>query len=213
MLPRRVRLAITLTVVLVLALAVIGLVRTVTTPAGLTEDQFTKLVDSGSLAGIANDVVQGPEHPAIDADQVKAAYLGAGRCSAYWEAAARHLVSQAAHVPTNPDEALVEGITTELWDDPAAAQAAMSDWAVCLEEYQHLAATQSYPLRVVSRGTTAGVAWQYQESNDLTNPMRILVLRERNVITTLRLPDAPHPDWRSMIAMKYHADLEKAVGG
>lgn len=205
------RLVAVATVGLVVVLAVIGLIRTLTGPSGLTVAQHERLVAAGTIAGIPNDLVGGPGRPTINLEQQRSSYLGAARCTTYWRDAQQHLLSQSSHLPTNPNDSLVQGFGTELWDDAAAAQTAMTDWTVCLDEFQSLSTAITRPLEVVSHGTTAGVAWQYSENLDLDAPLRILVLRDRNLIATFELPDAPDPAWRTQLAEQYHADVEAAA--
>ncbi len=193
----------------VLAVA-IGLVVMLTAPRGLTAAQYERLVSSGSLAGVGQDLTHGPGRPTIDLDQQRASYLGAERCTTYWRHAQAHLIGQSSHLPTDPEASLIQAFGTELWDDPAAAQTAVRDWTGCLDEFQTLSTTVSSKLTVVARGTAAGVAWQYSENADLDAPLRLLVLRDRNVIATFDLPDAPDPGWRTQLAERFHADVEAA---
>jgi len=197
---------------LVLLLAAIGLIITLTGDRGLTPAQYERLVTSGSLAGVPNDVTYGPGRPIIDLDQQRASYLGAARCTTYWSAAQQHLLSQSSHLPVGAaaDESLVQSFGTELWDDPAAAQTAMTDWTVCLDEFQSLSPSASAKLKVVARGTASGVAWQYSANFDFDSPLHLLILRDRNVIATFDLPDAPDPGWRAQLAEAFHADVEAA---
>nr|NLI49386.1 hypothetical protein [Propionibacterium sp.] len=205
------RLIVALAVGLVALLAVIGLIVTLTGPRGLNVAQFERLVAQGSIAGVPSTLTHGPGRPLINLDQQRASYLGAARCTTYWTAAQQHLLSQSSHLPTNPNDSLVEGFGLELWDDPAAAQTAVADWTACLEEFQSLSGNVSSPLKVVARGTAAGVAWQYSENFDLDHPLRVLILRHLNVVATFELPDAPEPAWRTQLAERLRADVEAAA--
>jgi len=205
------RLLVAMAVGLVAVLAVIGLIVTLTGPRGLSVAQFDTLAGRGTIAGVAGTLTHGPGRPMVNLDQQRASYLGAARCTTYWTAAQQHLLSQSSHLPANADESLVSAFGLELWTDPAAAQTAMADWTVCLEEFQSLSGNVSAPLKVVARGTAGGVAWQYSENFDLDQPLRVLILRHRNVIATLELPDAPDPAWRTQLAERFRDDVEAAA--
>ncbi len=204
------RLALVAGAVLLVVLIAVGVVRAATAPKGLTTAQFETLVKSGSLAGVANTLTGGPAQPSVDPEQQAAAYQSVPTCTTYWQAAHDHLVSSATALPVNANESLVEGIDTELWDDTGSAASAVDLWSRCLQDFQEVSKSTSYPLKVVSQGTTGEVSWRYSESNDLSYPVRLLVLRDRNLIATFSLPDGPAADWRDQLIKRLAADVAKA---
>ena len=209
--PARVpwRLVGVIAAVLLLTLVTIGAVRACAAPRALTSAQYDKLMKSGTLAGIANDLTVDPGRPTINLEQQRESYLNVGSCTTYWTNATTHLLGQSSGLPTNPDEAAITGFDTELWDDTGAAAAAVTQWNVCLQDFQEVSKAYSYPLKVVDKGVRGEVTWQYAENTDLRNPYKILTLRARNVIATFELPDAPEPGWRSDLIAKFAADIAK----
>jgi len=195
--------------VLLLVLAVLGGVRACTAPRGLTFAQYQTLMRSGTLAGVANTLTSQPEAPTINLEQRRASYRNVPTCTTYWTSAEAHQLGTASALPVNADEDLVQGIDTELWDDPGAAAAALDAWGVCLRDFQEVIST-SYPVKAVSHGASGEVVWQFTENLDLSSPVHLLTLRDRNVIAVFALPDGPDPDWRDQLITRFAADVEAA---
>jgi hypothetical protein len=197
--------------VLLLVLAVTGVVRACTAPTGLTFAQYRTLMQSGSLAGVSNTLTSAPARPSFNLEQQQASYLNVPTCSTYWASAEEHQLGTAGATPVDPASDLVDGVDTELWDDPGAAAAAMDSWAACLRDFQEANLATSYPVQLISHGVTGEVVWQYSENLDLTHPVHLLVLRDRNLIATFQVPDNPAPDWRDQLVGRLAADVTAAA--
>lgn len=209
--PLSTRIVLGVSAVLLLAL-VVTVVPRLLAPRPLTASAFDALLRSGKLAGVATSLTAEPAAPQLDLAQLRSAYQDTGSCTAYWDAASRHLLRQADALADDPNGSGVQQIDAELWDDAGAASDAVGAWSRCLADFG--ARTKaSYPVEVVRRGESAGVAWQYAQGLDLTNPVHLLTLRERNLIVSLTLPDAPANDWLTELAGRFHADVEAAAKG
>lgn len=204
------RLVAVVAAAVVLVAFVLGLLRAVSTPPGLSTAQFEALATSGSVAGIKNSLLDGPARPTINLEQQKASYLDVPTCTTYWRNAQDHLLDTATALPTDPGGSLVDGIDLELWDDVGSASAALTEWSVCLRDFQEVSRATSYPLKQTSSGASGEVRWQYSESMDLDNGVRLLVLQGRNVVATFHVPDGPASDWRDKLIADFSADIAAA---
>jgi len=196
------------------AIAAIGVVVLVVpllrAPSGLTPEQFSKLVSSGTLGGIPVTYNEAPAKPVIKADDELAAYPASTACRNYWNNASEKLLIKGEASPTDPTTSWATGAGSELWVDAAAATSAVTDWWACVADIQKADPSNSHPLKVVSQGTTGGTAWLYAENSDLDFPVRVLALRHRNVVLTLDLPDGPPADWRDQVATAFASEVTKA---